>query len=184
MYNLLRPLLHFYRFLFITARVRSTREGNVLTRVCPSIHPSVCPQGGGGVRSSRGGRGGSGPAGGEGWVSRGGGGGQLGGGVGQPGGGVGQPGGRGGSAGGRGGSAGGRVGQPGGRGGSAGRGGGGGGVGQPGGRGGSAGGGEGWVSMAGGMPLAFTQEDFLVMYIFMSNLVVRTCYNIFIYLVF
>ena len=27
----------------ITARVRSTREGNVLTRVCPS----VCPQGGG-----------------------------------------------------------------------------------------------------------------------------------------
>ena len=22
------------------------REGNVLTRVCPSIHPSVCPQGG------------------------------------------------------------------------------------------------------------------------------------------
>ena len=32
----------------ITARVRSTREGNVLTSVCPSIHPSVCPQGGGG----------------------------------------------------------------------------------------------------------------------------------------
>ena len=30
----------------ITARVRSTREGNVLTSVCPSIHPSVCPQGG------------------------------------------------------------------------------------------------------------------------------------------
>ena len=30
-----------------TARVRSTREGNVLTSVCPSIHPSVCPQGGG-----------------------------------------------------------------------------------------------------------------------------------------
>ena len=29
-----------------TARVRSTREGNVLTSVCPSIHPSVCPQGG------------------------------------------------------------------------------------------------------------------------------------------
>ena len=34
----------------ITARVRSTREGNVLTSVCPSIHPSVCPQGGGWVR--------------------------------------------------------------------------------------------------------------------------------------
>ena len=33
--------------LLITARVRSTREGNVLTSVCPSIHPSVCPQGGG-----------------------------------------------------------------------------------------------------------------------------------------
>ena len=30
----------------ITARVRSTREGNVLTSVCPSIHPSVCPRGG------------------------------------------------------------------------------------------------------------------------------------------
>ena len=30
----------------VTARVRSTREGNVLTSVCPSIHPSVCPQGG------------------------------------------------------------------------------------------------------------------------------------------
>ena len=29
-----------------TTRVRSTREGNVLTSVCPSIHPSVCPQGG------------------------------------------------------------------------------------------------------------------------------------------
>ena len=33
-------------FLIFTARVRSTREGNVLTSVCPSIHPSVCPQGG------------------------------------------------------------------------------------------------------------------------------------------
>ena len=32
--------------LLVTARVRSTREGNVLTSVCPSIHPSVCPQGG------------------------------------------------------------------------------------------------------------------------------------------
>ena len=31
---------------FFTARVRSTREGNVLTSICPSIHPSVCPQGG------------------------------------------------------------------------------------------------------------------------------------------
>ena len=30
----------------ITAHVCSTREGNVLTSVCPSIHPSVCPQGG------------------------------------------------------------------------------------------------------------------------------------------
>ena len=30
----------------VTARVRSMREGNVLTSVCPSIHPSVCPQGG------------------------------------------------------------------------------------------------------------------------------------------
>ena len=37
---------HFSRSI-ITARVRSTREGNVLTSVCPSIHPSVCPQGGG-----------------------------------------------------------------------------------------------------------------------------------------
>ena len=45
----------------ITARVRSTREGNVLTSVCPSIHPSVCPQGGvpgpprGGTRTPPGG---------------------------------------------------------------------------------------------------------------------------------
>ena len=36
---------HFHSCL-VTARVRSTREGNVLTSVCPSIHPSVCPQGG------------------------------------------------------------------------------------------------------------------------------------------
>ena len=35
------------RKVFVTTRVRSTREGNVLTSVCPSIHPSVCPQGGG-----------------------------------------------------------------------------------------------------------------------------------------
>ena len=33
--------------ILVTTRVRSTREGNVLTSVCPSIHPSVCPQGGG-----------------------------------------------------------------------------------------------------------------------------------------
>ena len=41
-----------YSFVCIyifTDRVRSTTEGNVFTRVCPSIHPSVCPQGGGGV---------------------------------------------------------------------------------------------------------------------------------------
>ena len=114
----------------ITARVRSTREGNVLTRICPSIHLSVHrggsgPAGGGGVGQVQ-------LPGGEGWVSGGGG--------------VGQLGGRGGSAGGRGGSArGGGVGQLGG------------GVGQPGGRGGSAGGegwvsrGEGWVSRGGGV---------------------------------
>ena len=30
------------RNFFITDRVRSTREGYVLTRVCPSIHPSIC----------------------------------------------------------------------------------------------------------------------------------------------
>ena len=65
----------------ITARIRRMGEGNVLTRVCPSIHDSVCPQGGG-----------SGPVGGEGWVRsscQGGGVGQLGGGVGQLGGGCG-----------------------------------------------------------------------------------------------
>ena len=55
------------RQLIITARVRSTREGNVLTSVCPSI----CLSTGGGVRSGRGGvsglaGGGSGPAGGGG----------------------------------------------------------------------------------------------------------------------
>ena len=32
---------------FITDRVRSTRECYVLTRVCPSTHPSVCPHLGG-----------------------------------------------------------------------------------------------------------------------------------------
>ena len=37
---------HNRAFPIFTARVRSTREGNVLTSVCPSIHPSVCPQGG------------------------------------------------------------------------------------------------------------------------------------------
>ena len=111
-------------------------EGNVLTRVCPS----VCPQGG---------RGGSGPAGGRGG-SAGGRVGSAGGGVGQvqPGGGVGQvqPGGRGGSAGGKGWVSRGE------------------GWVSRGGRGGSATGGEGWVrSRPGGMPLAFTQEDFLVL---------------------
>ena len=30
-----------HSYFVITARVRSTREGNVLTSVCPSIHPSV-----------------------------------------------------------------------------------------------------------------------------------------------
>ena len=37
---------YFQILVLITASVRSTREGNVLTSVCPSIHPSVCPQGG------------------------------------------------------------------------------------------------------------------------------------------
>ena len=37
----------------ITDRVRSTREGYVLTRVCPSIHPSVCPHLGGGGTPAR-----------------------------------------------------------------------------------------------------------------------------------
>ena len=105
-----------------TARIRRMGEGNVLTRVCPS----VCPQGGGvgqrmgGVGQVQpGGRGGS--AGGEGWVrsSREGGVGQLGGRGGSAGGEGWVSRGRGGSAGGRGGSAGGGVGQPGGRGGSA-----------------------------------------------------------------
>ena len=31
----------------VTDRVRSTREGYVLARVCPSIHPSICPHLGG-----------------------------------------------------------------------------------------------------------------------------------------
>ena len=34
-------------YRIITDRLRSTREGYVLTRVCPSIHPSVCPHLGG-----------------------------------------------------------------------------------------------------------------------------------------
>ena len=40
---------------FITDRVRSTREGYVLTRVCPSIHPPVCLStlGGGGGTPAR-----------------------------------------------------------------------------------------------------------------------------------
>ena len=125
-------------------------EGNSFTLL-------VCPQGGrggsaGGRGGSAGGRGGSAMGGGvgqrgEGWVSRGG-----------------QPGERGGSVG-RSGSVGGGVGQQGGQleGGVGQQGGG---VVQQGGRGGSAGGGG--VSRgvgqpgAGGMPLAFTQEDFLV----------------------
>ena len=37
----------------VTDRVRSTREGYVLTRVCPSIHPSVCPHLGGGGTPAR-----------------------------------------------------------------------------------------------------------------------------------
>ena len=39
--------------VLITDRVRSTREGYVLTRVCPSIHPSVCPYLGGTSARSR-----------------------------------------------------------------------------------------------------------------------------------
>ena len=116
-----------------TARIRRMGEGNVLTRVCPS----VCPQGGGGIRSSC-------------W-----GGGQI-----QlPGGGVVRSSCRGGSGPAAGG--GGQVQLPGGGvrssyrlGGQV----------QQGGLGQSAGGGG--VSilrpLAGGMPLAFTQEDFLV----------------------
>ena len=58
----------------ITACVRSTREGNVLTRVCPSIHPQIClstgrgsgPAGGGSGLAAQGG--GSGPADVGGWV--------------------------------------------------------------------------------------------------------------------
>ena len=102
---------------FVTARIRRMGEGNVLTRVCPS----VCPQGGGGVgqpgggvgqvqwgggvgQVQPGGRGGSGPAGGGGVGQPWGGGvGQLwGGGVGQWGEGWVSHGGRGGSAGGEG----------------------------------------------------------------------------------
>ena len=54
---------------FITDRVRSTREGYVLTHVCPSIHPSVCwypparsSQGQGTPARSRWGGGGGSPA--------------------------------------------------------------------------------------------------------------------------
>ena len=89
----------------ITARIRRMGEGNVLTRVCPS----VCPQGGG--VGQQGGRGGSGPAaGGRGGSATGGRGGSAGGRGGSA------MGGRGGSARGRGGSVGGGVGQPRGRG--------------------------------------------------------------------
>ena len=44
--DLLLTVSVFCHIYVITARVRSTREGNVLTSVCPSIHPSVCPRGG------------------------------------------------------------------------------------------------------------------------------------------
>ena len=47
--------------LIFTDRVRSTREDYVLTRVCPSIHPSVCPHLGGGYPGQVG-RGGVTPA--------------------------------------------------------------------------------------------------------------------------
>ena len=47
--DLLQKTLRIY---LVTDRLRSTREGYVLTRVCPSIHPSihlsVCPHLGGG----------------------------------------------------------------------------------------------------------------------------------------
>ena len=43
--------------MFITDRVRNTREGYVLKRVCPSIHPSVCPHLGGGIPQPGPGRG-------------------------------------------------------------------------------------------------------------------------------
>ena len=39
--SILYTILILEIFVFITARVRSTREGNVLTRVCPSINLSV-----------------------------------------------------------------------------------------------------------------------------------------------
>ena len=41
--------------VLITARIRRMGEGNVLTHVCPSIHDSVCPQGGVSPQSSWGG---------------------------------------------------------------------------------------------------------------------------------
>ena len=44
-----------FKLVIITARVRSTREGNVLTRVCPSIHPQICVHRGGGGPADGGG---------------------------------------------------------------------------------------------------------------------------------
>ena len=44
-----RKLLYVERLLPTAFAVQ--REGNVFTRVCPSIHPSVCPRGGGGYPS-------------------------------------------------------------------------------------------------------------------------------------
>ena len=47
--SLIHSLYMFKPYIpFVTARVRSTREGNVLTRVCPSIHPQICLSTGGG----------------------------------------------------------------------------------------------------------------------------------------
>ena len=42
--------------VLVTARIRRMGEGNVLTRICPSIHDSVCPQGGGSGPAGRGGQ--------------------------------------------------------------------------------------------------------------------------------
>ena len=51
--NFLKDVVSNVYELFITDRVRSTREGYVLTRVCPS----VCPQGGNPARSRQRGEG-------------------------------------------------------------------------------------------------------------------------------
>ena len=44
---ILHPAETHMKNFIITDRVRSRREGYVLTRVCPFIHPSVCPHLGG-----------------------------------------------------------------------------------------------------------------------------------------